>query len=247
MSLKIDARRLLALLVVASFLGAASIPLTYATNCPASGFTITASLTLTGPCTYTGTEGFGLGANGITLNCNGHTISYTGTAYFTDGLWVDPGYVGDTIKNCQLTGAWDGAISAEAVSLLTLTGNSVTGAKYGFYLTYASNVALMGNTATGSGDYGFYLDDVFNGLVTHNTATSSGIDGFHVFNGQGVVFKGNSADSNTGYGYFDNSVGPGTIGLGNTYIGNECNGNTSGGSYDGAALFGPAFLCTPQG
>ena len=49
----------------------------------------------------------------------------------------------------------------------------------------------------------------------------------------------NAADSNTNYGYHDNSMGSGTAGTGNAYSLDERSGNGLGGSI-------PSRLCTPQ-
>lgn len=270
MNLKIlRARSLVAVVAVLVVAVSAALPLSQAAACPTQGVPITTSWTLTSNCTYStaGENGIVLGANGITLDCKGHTITYS-VSTVNDPIIVLSGYTGDTIKNCVVVSPTSGlGIGAFAVSGLTLAGNTVVGATdYAFKIAWASNVVLTGNTASSCTNEGFYLDYVFNLVMSGNTASC--YNGFDLQNGQGGILTGNKATGNTeygfyfdntqytlksnkadsnAYGYYDDTVGPGTIGLGNTYVNNECSGNTSDGSYDAYASFGPAFLCTPQG
>ena len=210
-------KRLLAILAVALVSASAALPLlplAMASNCPR---TLTQNFTLTSNCSYSG-DGILLAANGITLNCAGYTLSYTGSSSNTYyGIFVGDGYVGDTVENCILTGAWASGIFVEAssgstsvspsgsttVSPVTLKGNTVTGACYAFEVEYASNVQLAGNSATAttcSYPTGFYMDYVFNLQLSGNTAQSS-YYGFYLEYGQGGSVTGNTATGNS-YGFY---------------------------------------------
>jgi parallel beta-helix repeat protein len=266
---------MLALIVIASFLGAASIPLTYASDCPTANSTVSANLTLTGPCSYSGTNGFYL-ASGVTLDCAHNSLIQTSTTVDYYAVMIEHVY-GVTVKNCVFSGAWYEPLFAEWASGLTISnnvftagtsgtpeypvvfeeyvttstvsGNMVTSCTYdGFWIYDSYNIALSSNTAHNCVGYGYYVYES-TGSLTGNAATYNDY-GFYFYY-TALTLTNNKADHNTVYGYYDYSYasasGPGTLGTGNTYINNECHSDGTYGSYDEAATFGPAGLCTPQG
>lgn len=160
--------------------------------CPSTP--ITSNLNLTYDCTSP-TNGIELAASGITLNCQGNSISLTG---LTPSQWAIEvyGYVGDTVKNCKVSEYTGYGIYSKFTSGLTLTGNTVEGGTYGYYIYDASGLTLMGNTATGA-LYGFYTEYLYNVLVSGNTATGFTYDGFYVDEGQGGLLTKNTATSCT--------------------------------------------------
>lgn len=276
MNLKVvNFRRYTTLLTIAIFFLSAALPLSQAiSNCPTSGVPVTANLTLNSPCTYTSENGITLGANSITLNCNGNSITFSGSGNYV-GIGVI-GYSAVTIENCHVNGFHTG-FDIVSSPLTTLKGNTATNAVYGFDVLYSPSTVLggsaaMGNTATGS-SYGFYIYQSFNNQISGNTATGN-TNGFYVVDSVGTIINGNTAsmntnsgfyftyslfpntqykvannkaDSNGATGYYDYTVGAGSLGLGNTYTGNECNSNGIYGSDDAVAGIAPAGLCTPQG
>jgi len=269
MNLKIvNVKRWVVLLTVAIIFLPAALPLTQAAACPAQGVPITTSWRLSSDCTYStaGENGIVLGASGITLDCKGHTITFTVTGP-SSAIVVGRGYTGDTIQNCLVSSSATYGIFAAFVSGLTLTGNSATSALYAFYFVYVSNIVLTGNTASGSpeGFYcyeycynmvftgntaqgngnGFFFHSAVGGTLTSNKAIGNFGDGFFFDSASGqFTLKSNKADSNS-YGYYDDTTGAGTIALGNTYINNECSLNTSHGAYDETAGIYPAAMCVP--
>jgi parallel beta-helix repeat protein len=169
------------------------------------GTTITVSTTLTrdiGPCSG---NGLVIGANGITLNCKGHTISGMGTYA---GVFLN-GKTQVIIKNCITTGFGSGFLLTSSSSNKLIGNSASNNVKFGFHLKGSSSNTLSKNTASGDGDYGFYLSG--------NAAI-------------GNTFTSNTANSNEQYGFFDVTVGSGTAGTGNMYSLNECSLNVLGGS-----------------
>jgi len=174
---------------------------------PACGSTLTANTTLTGnigPC-----EGNGLiiGADGITLNCAGHTIS--GRNHLNVGITLD-GRTKVTVKNCKVTGFATGFYLIGSSSN-TLTGDTSTNS-IGFYLNNSSNKnTLRGNTANNNA-YGFYIVGVFPGPSQN-------------------IFNRNTANKNVIYGYYDTtSTTPLSPGVphwdtANSYTGDTGTGN----------------------
>ncbi len=165
-----------------------------------------------------------IGANGITLNCAGHTIYGSGSSNTGAGISLT-GITKVTVKNCIVTGFGEFSPGAAAgfgffldsSSYNTLIGNTANNDGVGFLLSSSSYNALIGNTANSNTVYGFALD----------SSTSSS------------KVTGNTANSNTQYGYYDPSAGLGTKGTANFYSHDICRGN-------GVAGSSPSGLGTPQ-
>ena len=182
-----------------------SLPVVFAN--PVCGATLTANTTLTaniGPCSG---NGLIIGANGITLDCAGHTISGTGTG---NGITLS-GLNKVTVKNCE-----------------------VTGFGFGFYLQESSHNTLTKNTANSNVDQGFYLTITSNGnTLSENTANSNGYYGFElVFSSIKNTLTKNTANSNTHYGYYDTSFSSSASAphwdTANSYKGDKGTGNGVG-------------------
>ncbi|MGD0477195.1 MAG: right-handed parallel beta-helix repeat-containing protein, partial [Nitrososphaerales archaeon] len=212
-----------------------------------------------GPCAG---NGLVIGANGITLDCAGYTIS-AGASSTSNGIDLE-GYTGVTVENCNVIGFYEGFYLGASPSN-TLTGNTADSNHDGFRLDYSSsNNILTGNTANDNGFDGFNIVDSYSNILTGNTANDNGYDGFATWDSYSNTLTGNTADSNnyagfhlydyssntiggntlsentaddsTYYGYLDNSVGSGTSGTNNTYSTDECSGNGNDSS--------PAGLCS---
>lgn len=196
-----------------------------------------------------------MGANGITLDCAGHTISGTGTNDTSVGIHLT-GITSVTVKNCYVTEFWyglvlndssnntfsgnkadnntyDGFLLNSASNSNVFSGNKADNNSYGdgFYLRNSSNNTLSGNTADSNHYNGFVLDGSSGNTFTNNTADNSYFEyGFYLYNSSGNTLSRNTADSNRSYGYYDTSTGSGTAGTANVYTDNTGNGNGAGGS-----------------
>jgi parallel beta-helix repeat protein len=172
--LRIPLAALLLLAVMSSTFVFSPPPVSASVGC---GATITTSTTLAaniGPCSG---NGLVIGHNGITLNCNGHTI--TGTATNTHaGIYLS-GKTGVTVKNCK-----------------------VTAFRYGIELLSSSRNTLSGNTANGNHYDGFYLSNSFHNILTKNTADSN-YNGFYFVFSSDNTFTANTASGNTKYNYYE--------------------------------------------
>jgi len=174
-----------------------------------------------GPCPR---DGLVIGANGVVLNCAGHSIS--ARARNTEAGINLAGISGVTVENCNITGFQYGFLLTDS-SNNTLTGNGADGStSAGFFLDSSDNNTFMGNTAN-------------NNTLTMNTASSNGVDGFYLYGSSNNTLTGNTANNNLDYGYYDSSTGTGTAGTANLYTGDVCSGNGVGGS-------SPSGLGSPQ-
>jgi len=227
---------------------------------PACGATITKNTTLTaniGPCSGAGLT---IGANGITLNCAGHTISgASGNNYIGISL---SGVTQVTVEKCKVTGFFNGfyllssfsnkltgntasknkdaGFSLSSSSGNTLTGNTAKSNYWGFFLYGSPTNTFTGNTAN-SNLWGFYLLSSSGNTLTGNTANKNKNDGFYLDpSSSSNIITTNTANTNTTYGYYDDSTSssPGVPhwDTANSYTGDKGSGNGSDLAYGNANL-----------
>lgn len=187
---------------------------------PACGSDITSDTTLSGdigPCSTP--VGLRISNNNITLDCAGHTVSGTSVP-FSAGI-VSSGFTGITIKNCNVTGFFQG-----------------------IYIDFGSNVNLAGNTLDGN-TFGIFVQRTSGATFSSNTANGNSQDGvFMGFGASGNTLTSNTANNNAFYGFEDSTTGSGTSGTGNTYSSDMCNGNTVGNSRPGGLCGSPTYSTT---
>lgn len=194
----------------------------FAAKAVSCGDTITTDTTLTTDLACEDTAII-IGADDITLNCNGHTISRIGGV--GNGIFLNS-RTGVTITNCQVTGFENGFWLLSS-SNNTLKGNSAIFNLEGFVLIdSADNNTLTGNTATSNID-GFALSGSSNNTLKENIGFGNQSTGFVLTNGS----ADNTLIENTA-----NSNSPSAGGAGfhlfatvdNTLIKNTANGNDLG-------------------
>ena len=225
----------LAVLLLLTTLGSTlifSLPAVFAN--PVCGATITKNTTLTaniGPCSGAGLI---IGANGITLNCAGLTISGK-KGNTNDGIYLN-GVTGVTVKNCKVTGFFDG-FYLDSSSSNTLTKNTADSNgrgcnNDGFTLADSSGNTLTKNTANSNGEHGFSLLESSGNSLLGNTANGNGIlcggIGFYVFDSSSNTLTKNTANGNSNYGFWLT----GSLSTGNTLTKNIANSNTFYGYLD---------------
>ncbi|MBI3623719.1 hypothetical protein HY212_06610 [Candidatus Pacearchaeota archaeon] len=152
------------------------------------------SLTLSNNASSVGTC-FTIGANNITLDCNGYVITYgTGASSNVYGI-ESSSYNNSIIKNCIIqksnasTTVSYGIYLHNNVNNNTITSNNITtngSGDYGVMLsTTAYNNSVYSNniTTNGSSDgYGIvFFTTAYNNSVYSNNITTSGLNGFGVY------------------------------------------------------------------
>ena len=224
---------ILALLIAA--VAVLAVPVS-ATHAPA--LTIMTDTTLSAD--FTGA--IGIAADGVTLDCAGHTVMGPGVGFIfhpsgepfvTIGILLE-GRTNVTIKNCHVTGfGWGFALDGSDGN--TLQGNTADGNIFeGFDLRASNGNTLTDNTANdindiahgSGGGTGFGLSLSFENTLQNNTANGGGT-GFGVTDSYLISLEGNTANNNTRNGFF---VGWSYL---NTLSGNTANGNGE----DGFGLF----------
>jgi parallel beta-helix repeat protein len=233
MNLKIShSRCLLAFLAVVCVATSAVLPSVHAQAavgpCPPDNnpYVLTTSLTLNADCTYKD-NGIVLAASGITLNCAGNTISYTGTPWAAPappsgkatptppvqpkpGSPAQPGEYygilvygsGNTVENCKVTGFYWNFLVGNSPST-KFTGNTASNGGEAFWMCCSPSSTLTGNTATNN-YYGIGVGESFKVKFSGNTATGSKASdgaGFYFEDDVGASISTNTATNNP-YGFY---------------------------------------------
>jgi hypothetical protein len=182
----------------------------------ACGQTVTGSVSLTADLTGCAGHGLVVGANGTSINLNGHTISGPGTAACDpapvecSGVYNDH-FTGVSVKNGAITGFIAGVQQFGAGSI-TVSGMRIyDNTDTGIWIN-AGTANLTSNVVNHNGFLNGVLHDGFtdNGIEVDPDATSA-------------VLTGNHALSNAQFGFFINTQHVATL------TGNIANGNAESG------------------
>jgi hypothetical protein len=156
--------------------------------------TVTTDTVLSSDLNCPGSTGLIVGANGITIDLKGHTISGDGT--HTGVLNI--GHTGDTIKN--------GTISTFSIAiLLTTAANSNTvkkvrangNSQYGILATNSSSFVIAGDTALSNGTG---IEEAgSSGQLSTNVANGNNLDGIRA-DDSAVTLTGNRTSFNGQFG-----------------------------------------------
>lgn len=160
--------------------------------------TITTSTTLTADIT----GAIVIGANQVSLNCNGHAISGVSTSPTSSpssGILLD-GKSGVTIQNCRVSNFFIGFLLVNSTRN-TLTGDSATGNGFGFLLSSSTNNLLSGDTANANGRDGFLMQSSSNNDLLGDTANNNMGSGFRLVSSLNNNLEKSTANSNTVYGF----------------------------------------------
>jgi len=156
--------------------------------------------------TVTGVEDGLYLEDGASTQVTNNTVSAT-----DDGLYAEY-ETADTISNNKFTA--DNAVYDDYSQRQTYSNNTAVGTTYGFYLDCDGygKVTLSGNTANNTTSYGFYVYECYDDAnyaggpgtgsqITGNTA-NNGDYGFYDYYGYNEVWKNNTANDNSGYGFY---------------------------------------------
>jgi hypothetical protein len=216
---------------------------------PSCGDTLTTNTTLTSDLDCSGYSGTALymGANGIVLNLNGHTIWGPPGSDGYNGVDTEE-YNRTTIRNGKITDYYIGvnldSSNRTTVSGLDIDGNDTNEAYgvyeyhgvanvlnnlevwdvyYGVYMDYSANSTLKNSNLTGY--YGAYVDGTSKALVTTNSL--HGEYGVFDYRSWRNKYTANTANGEGSYGFYIECDGYGPV----TMSGNTANGHDSYGFY----------------
>ena len=205
-----------------------------------------------------------IGADGVTLDGDGHTIvgpgldvDFIGDPNMDtnkDPYWMEElnmpagilleGRTGVTVKNCRVTDFVYGFF-LNGSSGNTLQGNTANNNRLGFMLDWSDGNILRGNTANNN-ELGFWLMRSDLNSLAANTANNNGI-GFELIETYGNSFEANTANDNAHFGFWmmdtsnatlrDNTANGNNRGFEfSESFGNTLQGNTANNNINGFGL-----------
>ena len=142
-----------------------------------------------------------IGADDVTLNCNGHTIrgvTASSSSPSNNGITLN-GRKGVTIENCRIV-RFNVGIQMIGSTANLIVQNTASGNGYGFVLSSSNFNALVGNTANGNVHDGFRLISSNNNALLRNVANNNGGYGFALISSNNNLVRSNAACGN---GLFD--------------------------------------------
>ena len=156
------------------------------------GQTITTNTVLDSDLNCPG-DGLIIGASGITLDCDGHTIR--GPSFYSN-IGISIFNKRDVeIKNCNVEYFFYGMdISSSEDSLMK--NNTVSHTHVGLYIPFSTNNTLIRNNASSNNAIGIRLHGSRDHKLIGNTANSNGAFGIFVYGGYNHSLVGNTANSN---------------------------------------------------
>jgi parallel beta-helix repeat protein len=165
-------------------LGFASVPAAVASEPLACGDVLLTDTLLAADLTCGAGDGLVLGAPGITLDLNGHSITGSGIGNSAGGVRVPPGINGTTITNGHIAGFTEGVV-VDSSAWTTVAGLDVSDTLRGINLANASWSTIARNTVANSALDGIRVDGwgSMDNQVTRNIVTDSDFIALTVSNG----------------------------------------------------------------
>ena len=180
-----------ALLAAGSGTGSSSITIT---TC---GQTATASAVLGQDLSCASSDGVDVGAPGITVNLNGHTITGGGGNFGVDD---SGGYDGVRIENGVLRGFEYGLRAINGVDKLSVTNVVASGNTLSGIVVVGDFAFVKSTTASGNSELGTYVDGS-SAKVQSAVAAGNGLGGIEIIGGSAQV-QSSSASGNGNDGIF---------------------------------------------
>lgn len=193
-------------------------------------YTNTCKLTQNLTITSSGiTEGINIQMSDFTLDCDGRSITASGTTATVGILAFSRSNV--TIKNCTVSGFSAAQIQVQTGSSnCAVVNNIVNGGNYGIRVHNTTNTYVVGNSVSNTNVAGIYLESgSSNNYIYDNTVDSNNADGITLTGSAvGNEIIGNTVSSNDDHGInLGSSVQDSEI-RGNTIQGNGADGTGSG-------------------
>jgi parallel beta-helix repeat protein len=189
----------------------------------ACGDTVTTDITLSSDLNCSASDALDVGANGITIDLNGHTTTGDGShngifnnghtgfvikngtvRHFRVGVFLENGANSNTVKNVRAIGNADNAIIVQDSNNVQLTGNSAfsTGG-IAIFVGGGSGDQVTGNVAEANSQEGILMSLSTSGfVVSGNTSLNNGGYGIEVFAPSSGQLSSNVANGNTLDGIF---------------------------------------------
>lgn len=187
-------------------------------------YKLTADVTSTETC-------FIIMNGGVTLDCQGHKITYgTGRGENVHGVYMPytGGMYATTIKNCNIIYTGPAGGDTDAIQFSTSHGatfinNTINATGTGIWLIASSDINVTGNRITSVSSVPFFTQEVYYGTVSNNRFSSNSGQGIYLYDAHNLTVTNNNASSVSSLGL--NIV----LGGNNTFINNRFTSVTGSG------------------
>jgi parallel beta-helix repeat protein len=159
------------------------------------GDTLTEDTTLESDLVGCPADGLLIGADGITLDLNGHSISGPGTTDIRfDGVDNSAGHDGVTIKNGVIQNFADGVFLDGGASDGRMHGLAITGTLAGIEVLNSSENMIAGNTLSENINFGIIVIESSGNRIVRNTIAGNGVASARV-EAAGILLAQGSSDT----------------------------------------------------
>ena len=171
---------------------------------PSCGDTIVGDTTLTADMIDCSVDGLIIGADSITLDCDGFGIYSDATIAIAGEKGIEIGsYDSITIKNCDINGFYKGITSSNGGTDSNISDNNITySINLGIYLDDSDRTVIKNNNVLRNGYRGIYVYSSADVNVLSNIVTNNSGDGVMLdYSYYNLVYDNNSSN-NIGAGVF---------------------------------------------
>jgi parallel beta-helix repeat protein len=181
--------------------------------------------------------GLSIGANNVTLDCDGHSLIGNGT---DSGVSVI-NKKNVTIQNCVITNFSYGIQLRESENNY-LSENTINENFRGIFIYLSNNNTLSGNIVDNNAQRGIHITELsYYNRVYNNTASNNGGDGVYISSASNNTFINNIAEYNGEHGFYH--MGIIGIDIGNTLYNNRFCFNINQDVYDIGTTTGDNNTC----
>ena len=152
-------------------------------NAPDTVYTLSFGMASRGTC-------FTIGADNITIDCNGYSITGDGSGY---GVNNSAGYDRVTVRNCVITRFSNGIDFENSANYGTIENDTIySNGNYGVYLGSSSNTNTIANdNISSNGNYGIYFSSSSGNIIANGTIKSNGNYGIRLDSSSGNLLYNN--------------------------------------------------------
>ncbi len=159
---------------------------------PTTTYKLTSDVSSTGTC-------FIINHVGITLDCQGHTITYGNGRGIAQPYWYNNGN-SLIIKNCNIRSS--GSTTGNGIELayckhVKIENTNITTANTGVWLVNDENMSMINNRIVSSSDIPLSTQTVYGGTITRNILTGNSDWGMYLYDTHNMNITWNNVSCNT--------------------------------------------------
>jgi len=158
---------------------------------PTTTYKLTSDVSSTGTC-------FIINHVGITLDCQGHTITYGNGRGIAQPYWYNNGN-SLTVKNCNIRSS--GSTTGNGIELayckhVKIENSNITTANTGIWLVNNENISVINNRITSSSGIPLSTQTVYGGIINKNILTGNSDWGMYLYDTHNINVTWNNVSCN---------------------------------------------------